>query len=73
LGRHATGTKLKSEGLKKIDGRQFYEVTYLPKKSGRNGELMVHFFFEPDSFDHVMTTYRLSTMVDAASSMHSAE
>jgi hypothetical protein len=62
----ASEAKLKSDGLKKIEGRELYEVTYVPKKSGRNGELVVHFYFETDSFHHVMTIYRLSTTVDAA-------
>jgi hypothetical protein len=57
----ASGAKLKLEGLKKIDGRELYEVTYVPKKRGSSGELVVHFYFEPDTFHHVMTTYRLST------------
>jgi hypothetical protein len=57
---NAAGAKLKSEGLKKIEGRDLYEVTYVPKKRGGRGELLVHFYFEPDTFQRVMTIYRLS-------------
>ena len=57
----ASGAKLKSEGLKKIDGRELYDLTYIPKKRGSMGELAIHLYFEPETFRHVMTVYRLTT------------
>lgn len=53
-----SGAKLKSDGIKKIDGRELYQLIYTPKK--HNSQLVIHLYFEPDSFRHVMTSYRLS-------------
>jgi hypothetical protein len=53
--------RLKSEGLKKIDGRELYDLSYIPKKRGGIAELTIHFYFEPDTFHHVMTVYRFTT------------
>ena len=47
--------KLKSSGLKKIDGKNLYEVKYNPKKGS---ELNVTFFFDAETFRHVRTEYR---------------
>jgi hypothetical protein len=47
--------KLSYEGLKKIDGRQLEVVRYRPKTST---DLEILLYFEPDTFRHVMTTYR---------------
>jgi hypothetical protein len=56
--------KVKLEGEKKIDGRELYEVTYVPKKRSNSGEILIHFYFEPGTFRHVMTVYRLMTAVN---------
>jgi hypothetical protein len=55
-----SGAKLKYEGLKKIDGRELQEVSYAPKKRTSSGELQIRLYFEPDSFRHVLTVYKLS-------------
>jgi hypothetical protein len=47
--------KLSYEGLKKADGRQLEVVRYRPKKST---DLEILLYFEPETFRHVMTTYR---------------
>jgi hypothetical protein len=57
----ASGAKLKSESLKKVEGRELYELTYIPKKQAGVGELIIHFYFEQDTFRHVMTVYRLTS------------
>lgn len=57
-----TEVKLKSEGVKKVDGRELYVLDYTPKKRGNNGELEIRFYFEPDTFHHVLTEYRLSAV-----------
>lgn len=49
------GAKLYSEGLKKIDGRQLYQVGYSPKK--RAGDVTIKLYFEPETLRHVMTVY----------------
>jgi hypothetical protein len=56
----ASGAKLKYEGLKKIDGRELQEVSYVPKKRTNSGELSVRLYFEPDTFRHVFTVHKLS-------------
>jgi hypothetical protein len=58
LNLQASGAKLKSEGIKKIDGHELYELTYSPKK--HNGQLQVHLYFDPATFRHVLTIYRLT-------------
>jgi len=55
--------KIKYEGLKKIDGRELHDLTYAPKKPSGTGELTIHLYFEPDTFRHVMTVYRLRTRI----------
>jgi hypothetical protein len=55
-----SGGKLKYDGLKKFDGRALHEVTYIPKKRADSGEFEVRLYFDPDTFRHVLTVYRLS-------------
>lgn len=50
------GAKLKLDGLKTIEGRSLYQVTYVPKKAA--SELEIHLFFDPETFRHVETRYR---------------
>jgi hypothetical protein len=50
--------KLEYSALKKIDGRQMYEVKYKAKKGA--GELQVALYFDPQSFRHIRTQYRLT-------------
>ncbi len=48
--------KLRYNGLKKIDGRELHDVSYVPKK-GADSDLIIHLYFEPDTFRHVKTVY----------------
>ena len=48
--------RLEYEGLKKIEGRELHEVTYRAK---RPGEARVHLYFDPESYGHVLTIYRV--------------
>jgi hypothetical protein len=48
---------LKYTGTETIDGREIHEMDYAPK-GGLNG-IKVKLFFEPDTFHHVRTEYRL--------------
>jgi len=50
------GAKLQYIGLKKIDGRELHEARYQLKKGG---DLSIHLYFEPETFRHLRTTYRL--------------
>jgi hypothetical protein len=47
--------KVKYNGLKKIDGRELYELSYEPKKADR--DLLIHLYVEPETFRHVKSTY----------------
>jgi hypothetical protein len=49
--------KLTVEGLKKVDGRQLYQVRYVPAKQT---EAVINLYFEPDTFRHVKTVYSTS-------------
>jgi hypothetical protein len=54
------GAKLKYEGIRKIEGRELHDVIYIPRKRGGNGELSIHLYFEPETYRHVMTVYRVT-------------
>ncbi len=56
----ASGAKLRSEGIKKINDHGLYVLDYAPRKRNNNGELEIRFYFEPDTFRHVLTEYRLT-------------
>ncbi len=48
--------KLEYEGLKKIEGQELHGVTYHAK---RPGEARVHLYFDPESYGHMLTIYRV--------------
>ncbi len=48
--------RLKYEGLKKIDGRELHDIVYAPRK-GADSNLIIHLYFEPETFRHVKTLY----------------
>ncbi len=48
--------KLRYDGLKKIDGRELHDLVYVPTK-GADPDLIIHLYFEPDTFRHVKTVY----------------
>ncbi len=58
--------KLEYTGLKKIDGKQVHELRYRAKKGA--GELVVWLRFDPETFRHVMSEYRLTQPPNMASS-----
>jgi hypothetical protein len=47
--------KLHYEGLKKTDGQEFLVLRYQPK---RNTDLDISLYFSPQTYRHVMTTYK---------------
>jgi hypothetical protein len=47
--------KLDVDGLKKVDGKELFRVSYHPRHG--TGDLKVYLFFEPDTFRHVKTIY----------------
>lgn len=55
-----SGAKLKYEGLRKIEGRELHDDIYVPKKRAGNGELLIHLYFEPETYRHVMTVYSVT-------------
>jgi hypothetical protein len=50
--------KLSYTGLKRIEGKQLHEVQYWAKKGGK--DIQVYHYFDPESFRHVRTQYRLA-------------
>jgi hypothetical protein len=58
------GAKLKYEGSKKVDGRELQAISYRPRKST---DLEIMMYFDPETFRHVMTTYRASMRAGIAS------
>jgi hypothetical protein len=59
LDRKTNGASLKYGGLKKIEGRDLYELNYVPKNRTAKGEFEVHLYFESRTLHHVLTVYRL--------------
>lgn len=49
--------KLKFEGLQNVDGVKLYDLRYQPKK---NSDLDIHVYFDPETFHHVRTVYKLT-------------
>ncbi len=46
--------RLHCEGIKKVDGKELYVVSYRPKKTT---DLDITLYFDPETFRHVMTVY----------------
>jgi len=49
--------KLTYTGLKNVEGRQRHELSYRPRK--RTGDLQVLLYFDPETFRHTASTYKL--------------
>jgi len=49
--------KLNFDGEKKVDGRSAYQLTYHSKK---RDELTIHLYFDPQTFQHIATTYAIT-------------
>jgi hypothetical protein len=49
--------RLDLNGLKKIDGRQLYELKYMMR--GDNGNIQSFLYFDPDTFHHVRSQFKL--------------
>jgi hypothetical protein len=48
--------RLHYDGLKKFDGKQLHELQFAPKKGG---DLSIFLYFDPETFRHIATVYRL--------------
>lgn len=48
--------KLAFDGIKKVDGNQWYEIRYLPKKSS---DVEIRLYFDPVTYHHVRTVYSM--------------
>lgn len=49
--------RLDYEGLKKVSGQELLELRYRMRKGG--GDFRIRLYFDPESFRHIGTTYRL--------------
>jgi hypothetical protein len=52
--------KLSFEGLKKVDGRELYDLRY---HAHNDGSLEIHLYFDPQTYRHVETTYSYDSEV----------
>lgn len=57
--------KLTYDGIKKVDGRDLHQITYMPKKNA--DQLVIKIYFEPETFRHVLTTYAFTTRAEFSS------
>jgi hypothetical protein len=57
-----TNPAVKYEGLKKINGQQLHEISYVPKKRSESGDLSIRLYFEPETYHHVLTVYTLTML-----------
>jgi hypothetical protein len=57
--------RLDYKGLKDVDGRRLHLIRYRPKKGT---DLDVSLYFDPETFHHVMTVYKMSIQPGLASS-----
>ena len=57
-----TNPSLKYEGLKKVDGQQLYDISYIPKKRSESGDLSIHLYFDPETYRHVLTVYTATVL-----------
>jgi hypothetical protein len=67
------GAKLKLDGTRKIQGRELYDVIYVPKKRGGNGDMSIHLYFEPQTYRHVMTVYAVTIHNSAGSAQEGTD
>ncbi len=49
--------RLSFDGEKKVDGRPAYQLSYHSKK---RDDLTVHLYFDPETYQHIMTTYSVT-------------
>ncbi len=68
-----TGAKLKYVGLRKSEGRELHDLIYIPRKRGGNGELLIHLYFEPETYRHVMTVYTVTIHNSAGSAQEGTD
>ena len=59
--------KLDVDGLKKVDGKELFRVTYHPRHG--TGDLKIYLFFEPETFRHVKTIYTQQSQGQMGSSI----
>ena len=66
----ANHPKLTYNGEKKIDGVEAYEIGY---HSRRKDDLVIHLYFDKDTYRHVMTTYTLNLVSGMAPGANGAD
>jgi hypothetical protein len=61
--------KLLNAGLKKVDGKQLYDLEYHPK---HNDHLQNHIYFDPETYRHVKTVYSMAVIPNMGPSITSS-
>lgn len=51
-------SRLKYEGLKKVEGRELHQISYRPR---RGAEMRISIYLDPETFRHVQTSYRVTS------------
>jgi hypothetical protein len=67
----ARKAKLRSDGIKKIDGKELLAVEYRPKKTT---DLEIFLYFDPQTYQHILTVYKFepsNTLIGGESAMAS--
>lgn len=59
--------QLKYTGLKNVEGRQRHELSYRPRKGA--GDLQVWLYFDPDTYRHTASIYKLVRMANMATDL----
>jgi hypothetical protein len=59
--------RLDVDGLKKVDGKELFRVTYHPRHG--TGDLKIYLFFDPENFRHVKTIYMEQSQAQLGSSI----
>ncbi|MGH9498044.1 MAG: hypothetical protein ACRD3L_02785 [Terriglobales bacterium] len=57
LNLHENKAKVSFDGEKKADGRPAYQLSYHSKK---RDDMTIHLYFDPQTFQHIMTTYAIT-------------
>lgn len=51
-------SRLKYDGMKKVDGRELHQINYRPR---RGAEMRINIYLDPETFRHVQTSYRVTS------------
>ena len=65
----ANHPKLTYAGIKKVDGKDVHDLEY---HSSRSSDMQIHLYFDPETFHHVKTVYRMAMAPNVGSTITSS-